>query len=73
MEFVATYEQNAEKPPEEWTKSEFALEIPMNTWDQIKPKHCAKCKKFFFRGGKKSIRGNMRQTQLTIEYVCDRC
>jgi hypothetical protein len=73
MEFVTTYEQNAEKPPEEWTKTEFALEIPMNTIDRIKPKHCAKCKKLFFRGGKKSIRGDMRQTQLTAEYVCDQC
>lgn len=73
MEFVATYEQNAEKPPEEWIKTEFTLEIPMNTWDQIKPKHCVECKKLFFRGGKKSIRGDMRHTRLTVEYLCDSC
>ena len=73
MEFVAAYEQNAEKPPEEWTKTDFMLEIPMNTWDRIKPKHCTKCKKIFFRGGKKSIRGDMRNTQLMVEYMCDRC
>jgi hypothetical protein len=73
MEFVAAYEQNAEKPPEEWTKTGFALEIPMNTWDHIKPKYCKKCKKLFFRGGRKSIHGDMRNTNLRVEYICDSC
>jgi hypothetical protein len=73
MEFVATYEQNAEKPPEEWIKTGFSLEIPMTTWDHLIPKHCAKCKKLFFRGGRKSVHGDMRHTKLTVEYVCDTC
>jgi DNA-directed RNA polymerase subunit RPC12/RpoP len=73
MELVSTYEQNAEKPPAEWTETGFRLEIPMNTWDLVKPKHCVKCKKIFFRGGKKSIRGDMRQTHLTTEYRCNHC
>jgi len=73
MEFVKTYEQNADTPPEEWTKTDFALEIPMNIWDQIMPKYCVKCKKLFFRGGKKSIRGDIRRTHLTVLYTCDQC
>ncbi|HJX56949.1 MAG TPA: hypothetical protein VJ350_08990 [Methanoregula sp.] len=73
MEFVSAYEQNAEKPPEEWTETGFRLEIPMNTWDRIKPKRCAKCKRIFVSGGKKSISGDMRTTQLRDEYRCDRC
>ena len=73
MEFVAAYEANAEKPPEEWNKTEFALEIPMNFWDKIRPKRCVKCQKWFINGGKKRIRGDMRKTALIIEYICDRC
>ena len=73
MEFVSAYDQNAEKPPEEWTETGFRLEIPMNTWDRIKPKRCTKCKRIFVSGGKKSISGDMRTTQLRDEYRCDRC
>jgi hypothetical protein len=58
MDFVATYEQNAEKPSEEWSKTEFTLEVPMNHLDLVRPKYCTKCKKLFFRGGKKSIHGD---------------
>jgi hypothetical protein len=73
MEFVSAYEQNAEKPPEEWTETGFGLEIPMNTLDRIKPKRCVKCNKIFFRGGKKSIRGDMRHTHLKVEFRCNHC
>ncbi|HVN74033.1 MAG TPA: hypothetical protein VMT44_05510 [Methanoregula sp.] len=73
MEFVATYEQNSEKPPEEWTRAEFSLEVPMNGWDRLRPKRCAKCKSFFFREGRKLIRGDMRRTAIRVEYLCDRC
>ena len=73
MEFVATYEQNAEKPPEDWIRTEFTLEIPMKWYDRILPKYCLKCKKYFFRGGKKMIRGDMRKTALKIDYFCDSC
>ena len=37
MEFVSSYEQNADKPAEEWTKTEFSLELPMGTFDRIRP------------------------------------
>lgn len=73
MEFVATYEQNMEKPPEEWTKTGFTLEVPYTRWDRILPKRCGTCKKFFVFGGKKLIHGDMRRTALTTEFVCDRC
>ena len=73
MEFVATYEQNAEKPPEEWAKTEFSLELPVTFLDRIKPKRCAKCKRIFFYGAKKRITGDMRHTNVNIQYVCDRC
>jgi hypothetical protein len=73
MEFVASYEQNAEKPPEEWIKTGFTLEIPMHWYDRIRPKHCVKCNKWFVLGGKKQIRGDMRKTTLQFEYVCDSC
>jgi hypothetical protein len=73
MEFVNAYGQNSEKPPEEWNRTEFVLEIPMNTVDRILPKRCAKCSHWFLRGGKKQIRGDMRKTTLAVEYVCTRC
>jgi hypothetical protein len=73
MEFVAAYEQNAEKPPEEWTKTTFTLEIPMQWHDRIRPRRCAKCGKWFVTGGRKQISGDMRRTALAVEYVCDRC
>jgi hypothetical protein len=73
MELVATYEQNTEKPPEEWTKTDFSLELPMTFLDRIKPKRCARCKKIFFYGAKKRIAGDMRHTNVNIQYVCDRC
>jgi RNase P subunit RPR2 len=73
MEFVATYEQNAEKPPQEWTKTDFSLELPMTVWDRIKPKRCAKCQKIFLTGAKKRITGDMRHTNVNIQYICDRC
>ena len=73
MGLVANYEQNDGKPPEDWVKPEFTLEIPMKLWDSLRPKYCANCKKYFFRGGKKFIKGDMRRTAFAIEYVCDRC
>ena len=73
MELVATYGQNAEKPADEWERTGFVLEIPMNVWDRIRPKYCSKCHHWFLRDGKKLIRGDMRKTSLVIEYVCDRC
>ena len=73
MEFVSAYEQNAEKPPEEWTKTTFTLEIPLQRFDRIRPKRCTKCGKWFLSGGKKQITGDMRRTALAVEYMCDRC
>ena len=73
MEFVATYEQNAEKPPEDWDRTGFVLEIPMKPWDRVLPKRCAQCNTWFVRGGKKQIRGDMRKTALKVEFVCDKC
>ena len=73
MEFVSIYEQNVEKPPEEWEKTGFVLEIPMKALGRILPKRCSKCNRWFFRGGKKQIRGDMRKTALAVEYICDRC
>jgi RNase P subunit RPR2 len=45
----------------------------MSRWDQIRPKYCANCKKLFFRGGKKQIKGDMRKAAIAVEYVCDKC
>ncbi len=73
MEFVATYEQNAEKTPEEWTKTDFSLELPVTFLDRIRPKRCAKCQTIFFHGAKKRITGDMRHTNVNIQYICDRC
>ena len=73
MEFVATYELNAEKPPEEWTKTEFSLELPVTFLDRIRPKRCAKCGRIFFSGAKKRITGDMRHTNVYIQYLCERC
>lgn len=73
MELVAAYGQNAEKPADEWDKTGFVLGLPMKPVDRIRPKRCAKCGRLFFRGGKKQIRGDMRSTDLAVEYVCSRC
>lgn len=73
MEFVAGYEDNADKPVEDWTKTAFTLELPMGSWDRIKPKQCAKCGTWFVSGGKKVIEGDMRRTQVVERFVCGRC
>jgi hypothetical protein len=73
MEFVANYEQNADKAPEDWTKTGFALELPMGLFDRIRPKRCSLCKKFFIFGGRKQITGDMRTTRVNIRYTCDTC
>lgn len=73
MEFVTSYEQNADKPAEEWTKTDFSLEMPMGVLDRIRPKRCAKCHRHFVFGGKKQICGDMRHTAVQIQYLCDRC
>ena len=73
MEFVTNYEQNADKPPAEWTKTEFHLELPMALLDRIRPKRCAKCHRHFVFGGKKQISGDMRHTSVRVDFVCDRC
>jgi hypothetical protein len=73
MDLLSTYEQNAEKPREEWTKSDFSLELPMGMLDALRPKKCAKCNRLFFRGGKKEIHGDMRSTKVYTRYFCDRC
>jgi len=58
---------------QEWTKTAFTLEIPMQWYDKIRPKRCTKCGKWFVTGGNKQISGDMRRTALTFEYVCDQC
>jgi len=73
MDLITGYEQNADKPREEWIKSDFSLELPMRISDAIRPKKCAKCNRFFLRGGRKEIRGDMRSTRIDIRYICDRC
>ena len=73
MDFISSYEENAEKPREEWTKTEFSLELPMGIPDRIRPKRCAKCNRLFVRGGRKQIIGDMRSTLVHIQYVCNRC
>lgn len=73
MDLVAAYGQNSDKPSEEWDRTGFVLEIPMKALDRIRPKYCAKCHHWFLRGGRKQIRGDMRKTDLSVEYVCDRC
>jgi len=73
MDLLTGYEQNADKPREEWTKSDFSLELPMRISDAISPKRCAKCNRLFLRGGRKEIHGDMRSTRVDIRYICDRC
>ena len=73
MEVVTSYEQNAEKPPEDWTRTAFTLEVPMTILDRIRPKQCSRCNRWFLRGGKKQISGDMRRTALDTRYVCSRC
>lgn len=73
MAFVNAYEDNADKPVEDWTKTDFALELPTSRWDRVRPKHCAKCGKWFVLGGKKLVEGDMRRPTLMIRYVCSTC
>jgi len=73
MDFLSRYEENSEKPREEWTKTEFSLELPMGIVDRIRPKRCAKCHRLFVRGGRKLIHGDMQSTQVHTEFVCRRC
>jgi len=73
MDLVNTFGENADKPAEEWTKTAFSLEVPMNRWDRIRPKKCSGCKKWFFLGGKKKVGGDMRRPQLTVSFICYRC
>lgn len=73
MDFLSSYEENAEKPREEWTKTDFSLELPMGILDTIRPKRCVKCNRLFIGGGRKQITGDMRSTLVRIQYVCNRC
>jgi len=73
MQFVTNYDQNAEKPPEDWTQTSFALDLPVGLWDRIRPKRCMKCANLFFRGGKKQITGDMSHTSVRVGYICERC
>ncbi len=73
MDFINVYGENADKPAEEWTKTSFMLEIPMKFSDRIRPKKCSACGRWFVRGGKKEVTGDMRKPQLDTRYKCDRC
>jgi hypothetical protein len=73
MGFVSSYEENADKPVAEWTKTDFSLEIPMGRWDRVRPKRCVKCGRWYVSGGKKAIEGDMRRPKLAVTYTCDRC
>ena len=73
MDFITVYGENAEKPVEEWTKTEYSLEVPMKFLDKIRPRRCAKCGRYFLVGGKKMVTGDMRKPAITIRYTCDRC
>lgn len=73
MEFVTAYENNADKPIEEWTKTDFVLEISFGWWDRVRIKVCSKCGKWFIKGGKKLIAGDMRHTNIVVNYLCTTC
>jgi hypothetical protein len=73
MEFVTAYEDNADKPIEEWTKTDFVLEISFGWWDRVRLKVCSKCGKWFVNGGKKLIAGDMRRPNIVINYLCTAC
>jgi hypothetical protein len=73
MAFVTSYEENADKPVGEWTKTDFSLEIPMGRWDKVRPKRCAKCGRWYVSGGKKVLEGDMRRPKVAVRYTCERC
>jgi hypothetical protein len=73
MEFVTAYEDNADKPIDEWTKTDFVLEISFGWWDRVRIKVCSKCGKWFIKGGKKLITGDMRHTNIVVNYLCTTC
>lgn len=73
MEFVTLYGENADRSPDEWTKTEFSLELPMRVLDRIRPKRCAHCHRLFVKGGRKQMTGDMRHTTVQVQYLCDRC
>lgn len=73
LDFITAYGENADKPVEEWTKTEYSLEVPMKFIDAIRPRRCAKCGRYFLFGGKKMVSGDMRKPAIAISYTCDRC
>jgi len=73
MSFVTSYEENADKPVEDWAKTDFTLEIPMGRWDRIRPKRCATCGKWYVSGGRKVIEGDMRRPKVAVKYMCGGC
>ena len=68
MEFVSSYEQNADKPAEEWTKTEFSLELPMGTYRQDPAQAMREVQPSLCAGRTKTNHGDMRHTSVDIQY-----
>jgi len=73
MQLIANYSDEDEDESDSAATTGYALELPMRTLDQIRPKRCAKCGKVYLRGGKKVISGDLRRPGHNIQYVCPHC
>jgi hypothetical protein len=54
-------------------ESDFSLELPVGMLDRIRLKRCEKCGGFFFRTGKKMVKGDLMRPGLFISFFCRRC
>jgi len=73
MQFLTENESKCEMNGERWGKAHFDLIVPMSRVDRIRPKQCGSCGKWFLRGGRKRIAGNLAGIRPETVYDCDRC
>jgi hypothetical protein len=73
MQFLAENESRCEMDGERWGKTQFDLVVPMSPVERIKPKRCAMCGKWFVRGGKKRIAGELANPGPAVRYECGGC
>jgi hypothetical protein len=73
MQFLGENEEHCEMDGERWGKAHFDLGVPMSPLDLLKPKRCAKCGKWFVRGGRKRISGELANLGPAVRYECGWC
>ena len=73
MQLIAGLDECCLNPgPGEFPRTKFEFYLPMRLSDKLRLKKCSRCGRFFFRGGRKILSGDLATPGFEIKYICPR-